>query len=188
LLTGAVRAELSSNPAGTFLNYWTELIDGMQNEAPLHQTLWLEAQTRMVDFINFEVDKMSMASSIEARVPYLDHTLWEFCATLPAHYKLKGKVEKHLLRLAATSILPESTRTRRKKGLASPYARWLQAKRLPEWAEETLSARALRQVGLFEPATVQRLRQAHQSGQPNLGPLLMGVLSTQVWYQTFLSR
>ncbi len=166
---------------------WADILAGYEAEAPLHQALWLEAQTRMVDFINFEVDKMSMASSIEARVPYLDHTLWEFCATLPARYKLKGKVEKYLLRRATQQILPQATRLRRKKGLASPYAHWLRAARLPEWAEQALSPAALRQVGLFEPGVAAALRQAHQAGQPHLGGLVMAVLSTQVWHQRFIN-
>jgi asparagine synthase (glutamine-hydrolysing) len=189
ILSGDVMSELgglNGRGAGPVPARWVELGRDMQGDAPLHQTMWLESQTRMVDFINFEVDKMSMASSIEARVPYLDHKLWEFCATLPPHYKLKGSIEKHLLRQAAQSILPESTRTRRKKGLASPYARWLRAARLPDWAEVALSPQGLQQAGLFNPAAVQNLRQAHQAGQPHLGPLLMGVLSTQVWYDIFI--
>ena len=128
---------------------------------------------------------MSMAHSIEARVPFLDHPLWEFCAALPPDYKLKGRVEKYLLRQAAQGLLPEPTRTRRKKGLAAPYADWLRAERLPDWAEESLAPPALKRVGLFEATTVNALRQAHQAGQPHLGPLLMGVLSTQVWAREF---
>jgi asparagine synthase (glutamine-hydrolysing) len=184
-----VAAELGrANGVGTIptLAHWAELVHGLPTKTPLHQTTWLESQTRMVDFINFEVDKMSMASSIEARVPYLDHCLWEFCATLPARYKLKGSTEKYLLRRATQKLLPEATRTRRKKGLASPYAQWLAAARLSDWAETALSPQALRQAGLFDTATVQNLRHAHQNGQPHLGPLLMGVLSTQVWHDSFI--
>jgi len=165
---------------------WAELLRDRSHDAPLHQTMWLESQTRMVDFINFEVDKMSMASSIEARVPYLDHCLWEFCATLPPHYKLKGSVEKHLLRQATQGLLPEATRGRRKKGLASPYAGWLRTARLPDWVETALAPPSLRQTGLFDASVVQELRRAHQAGQPHLGPLLMGVLSTQIWYDIFI--
>jgi asparagine synthase (glutamine-hydrolysing) len=174
---------------GTFYDvpvFWAELLRDRVHDAPLHQTMWPESQTRIVDFINFEVDKMSMASSIEARVPYLDHCLWEFCAALPPHYKLKDGVEKHLLRQATRGLLPEVTRTRRKKGLASPYAGWLRAARLPDWAETALASSSLRQTGLFDASTVQELRRAHQSGQPHLGPLLMGVLSTQIWYDCFI--
>jgi asparagine synthetase B (glutamine-hydrolysing) len=91
-----------------------------------------------------------------------------------------------LLRRATQRLLPEATRTRRKKGLASPYAQWLRTARLPEWAEMALSPQVLQQTGLFDLATVQNLRRAHQTGQPHLGPLLMGVLSTQVWYDSFI--
>jgi asparagine synthase (glutamine-hydrolysing) len=189
ILSNEVTAELSrANGAKIIptLRQWAEIVGDLPNEAPLHQTTWLESQTRMVDFINFEVDKMSMASSIEARVPYLDHHLWEFCATLPAHFKLKGSTEKYLLRRATERLLPEATRTRRKKGLASPYAQWLRATQLPDWAETALSTEALQQAGLFDTAAVQSLRRAHQAGQPHLGPLLMGVLSTQIWYDSFI--
>jgi asparagine synthase (glutamine-hydrolysing) len=189
ILSHEVTAELNrANRENTIptLSHWAEIVRDLPNEGPLHQTTWLESQTRMVDFINFEVDKMSMASSIEARVPYLDHCLWEFCATLPAHFKLRGSTEKHLLRHATQGLLPEATRTRRKKGLASPYAQWLRAARLPDWAETALSIQALQQTGLFDAATVQSLRRAHQAGRPHLGPLFMGVLSTQVWYDSFI--
>ncbi len=182
LLSSNASSELRENGAPS----WAEILLEAQTDVPLHQTLWLESQTRMADFINFEVDKMSMASSVEARVPYLDHVLWEFCATFPAHYKLKGGMEKYLLRRAAQHLLPEATRTRRKKGLASPYAQWLRVERLPDWAETALSSAALRQAGLFNPITVQNLRQAHQAGQPHLGALLMGILSTQIWYDYFI--
>jgi asparagine synthetase B (glutamine-hydrolysing) len=91
-----------------------------------------------------------------------------------------------LLRRAVRGIVPEPTRTRPKKGLAAPYAHWLRAARLPEWAETALSAAVIRQAGLFHPPAVQALRCAHQAGQPHLGPLLMGVLSTQVWHHLFI--
>jgi asparagine synthase (glutamine-hydrolysing) len=148
--------------------------------------LWLETQTRLVDFINVEVDKMSMAHSIEARVPFLDHRLWEFCAGLPPRLKIHRHTEKYLLRQAAHGLLPEATRRRRKKGLASPYHHWLRANRLPDWAETALSPAALQQTGLFQPEQVQTLRLTHQHGQPNRGALLMGILSVQVWFETFI--
>ncbi|MCB0210170.1 MAG: asparagine synthase (glutamine-hydrolyzing) [Anaerolineae bacterium] len=175
----------STRGTNPLLMNWAEKWGALESAAPLHQTLWLESRTRMVDFINFEVDKMSMAHSIEARVPFLDHYLWEFCAALPPRYKLKRGVEKHLLRQATKTILPEATRTRRKKGLASPYAHWLRAKRLPDWAEEVLAPQAVQRVGLFDSTAVNVLREDHQAGKPHLGSLLMGVLSTQIWAKEF---
>jgi asparagine synthase (glutamine-hydrolysing) len=186
LLSEDVKSVVGDNGSNPLLANWAGKLANLRTDVALHQTLWLEAQTRLVDFINFEVDKMSMAHSIEARVPFLDHKLWEFCATLPARYKLKGRTEKYLLRRAAQNILPKTTRTRRKQGLASPYAHWLQAERLPGWAEVALSKEALKRAGLFDPPAVSALRRAHQAGQPNLAPLLMGVLSTQLWFEYFI--
>lgn len=160
--------------------------DQSGSTVPLHQFQWLESRSRLVDFINMEVDKMSMACSIEARVPFLDHRLWEFCAALPAAYKLKGRTEKHLLREAVRGLLPEATRLRSKKGLAAPYADWLGAARWPDWAEALFSEGAIRRAGLFRPGPAHRLRQAHRSGQPGLAPLLMGVLSAQLWWERFI--
>jgi asparagine synthase (glutamine-hydrolysing) len=131
---------------------------------------------------------MSMAHSIEARVPFLDHKLWEFCAGLPVGYKLKGRTEKYLLRQATKTLLPEAVRTRRKKGLAAPYALWLRGDRLPDWAETALAPQFIRRANLFKVETVQALRQAHQAGCPGLGALLMGVLSTQVWFEQFIEQ
>lgn len=186
LLSHEVNSLLAQNGPGPLLVNWAEKLVNLGTTAPLHQTLWLEAQTRLVDFINFEVDKMSMASSVEARVPFLDHRLWEFCATLPARYKLKGRTDKYLLRRATRGLLPEATRMRPKKGLAAPYAHWLRAKTLPDWAEAALSVKAIQSAGLFDAVVVQKLRQAHRARQPNLGPLLMGVLSTQIWFEQFI--
>jgi asparagine synthase (glutamine-hydrolysing) len=185
-LLAPAAAEMLRRNGHSLLSGWAEKVANTPADAPLHQRLWLESQTRLVDFINFEVDKLSMAHSIEARVPYLDHKLWEFCAGLPAAYKLKGGAEKYLLRQAARSLLPETTRSRRKRGLAAPYAGWLRQARLPDWAESALSSEAIRQAGLFEPAVVGQLRRAHQAGQPELGALLMGVLSCQVWFEIFM--
>ncbi|RME77961.1 MAG: asparagine synthase (glutamine-hydrolyzing) [Chloroflexi bacterium] len=184
LLSGAVRAALPSgdNP---LLAAWAEELAGLPRGDTFHQLLWLEARTRLVDFINAEVDKMSMAHSIEARAPYLDHKLWEFCAGLPARWKLHGRTTKYLLRQVARPILPPAIRQRAKQGLAAPYADWLRARRLPDWAEESLSAAAVRAAGYFDAAAVARLRQAHQAGAPGLAGLLMGVLSFQVWYGLF---
>jgi len=191
ILSPEVASRLGQNGLNPLLAGWAEKLGN--GHTPFAQMLWLQAQTRLVDFINFEVDKMSMAHSIEARVPFLDHKLWEFCAGLPAAYKLNGRIEKYILRQATRNILPETVRRRPKKGLAAPYAHWLRAERLPDWAETALSDRAIRHAGLFNPLAVQMLRQAHQAAGTArndlaLGSLLMGVLSAQVWFDQFIQR
>ncbi len=158
------------------------------------QFQYLEAHTRLVDFINFEVDRMSMAHSIEARVPFLDHELWEFVAGLPVsqfltHYRASLPADsqpKRLLREAMREYLPPEILSRRKQGLAAPHAAWLRRLRLPDWAEEALSEDEIKKAGYFDPAQVQRLRAEHQAGRRNHSRLLMGVISTQLWHRQFI--
>jgi asparagine synthase (glutamine-hydrolysing) len=156
---------------------------------PFRQFQYFETHTRLVDFINFEVDRMSMAHSIEARVPFLDHELWEYAARLPSAALTGGPAPKALLRAAMRSDLPSEIVARRKQGLAAPHAAWLRQARLPEWAESQLTESALRATGYFDAAAVRRLRAEHHAhaGRANHSRVLMGVLSTQLWHALFLS-
>ncbi|HKZ70685.1 MAG TPA: asparagine synthase (glutamine-hydrolyzing), partial [Anaerolineales bacterium] len=151
---------------------------------PLDQFLLLESQTRMTDFINFEVDRMSMANSVEARPPFLDHELWEFCAALPPECKLSPNGNKLLLRLGMRGHLPPAVLSQPKRGLAAPHAGWLRGP-LPAWAEEALHPTALAETGYFSPAEVNRLREQHRAGKSDHSRLLMGVLTTQLWHAEF---
>lgn len=151
---------------------------------PLDQFLFLESQTRMIDFVNFEVDRMSMANSVEARPPFLDHELWEFCAGLPPECKLSPNGNKLLLRLGMRGHLPPSVLNQPKRGLAAPHAEWLR-RDLPGWAEDALHPAALAEIGYFNPGEVARLRALHRSGRADVSRLLMGVLTTQLWHHEF---
>src|SRR6185436_8573182 len=155
------------NQMDGLLDEWRETFSApLSGLDAFRQVQYLETHTRLVDFINFEVDRMSMAHSIEARVPFLDHELWEFVDSLPSEL-LTGTESKKLLRQAMSAYLPQEVIARRKQGLAAPYAAWLRRARLPEWAEAAFSASALKETGYFIGEVVQKLRKEHQSGQRN---------------------
>jgi asparagine synthase (glutamine-hydrolysing) len=137
----------------------------------------------MVDFINFEVDRMSMANSVEARPPFLDHKLWEFCAQLPPHFKLNTSMNKLLLRRGMVDLLPTTVTHRTKQGLSTPHAAWWRSKSLPAWAEDSLHPDSLRETGYFNPAAFQRLREEHGNGRIDHSRILTGILTTQLWHQ-----
>ena len=182
LLTASVRRQESP-----FRSASGGLRTGPGGEAhPLDQFLFLESQTRMIDFINFEVDRMSMASSVEARPPFLDHHLWEFCAALPPDCKLSPNGNKRLLRLGMKDRLPASILRQPKRGLATPHADWWRADRLPAWAEDCLHPSALAETGYFNTKEVARLRDLHRSGRADTSRLLTGVLTTQLWHAEFV--
>jgi asparagine synthase (glutamine-hydrolysing) len=157
--------------------------EALQGRHATDQFLFLEAQTRMVDFINFEVDRMSMASSVEARPPFLDHRLWEFCAQLPPDTKLAPAGNKLLLRRAVADLLPRAVQRRPKKGLAAPHAAWWRRNRRPAWAETCLHPAALAETGYFRAPVVERMRREHGGGEADHARLLTGVLTTQLWHQ-----
>lgn len=191
LLSPDVRAGLAPGTDIDLLESWSECVMEARDQAPFHQMLWLQSRTRMIDRINHNVDHMSMAHSIEARPVFLDHVLWDFCATVPQRLKLRGlylnRAEKYILREATRGVIPEDVRVRKKKGLSVPYGQWLRRDRLPEWAESMLSQRALRDAGLFDAAAVARIRREHQHGTPGRAELLMGVLSVQMWRSQFIA-
>ncbi len=151
---------------------------------PHHALTLLDLQSRLPDFINLEVDHMSMAHSVEARVPFLDHRLWETVLAWNPRLDYNGSQEKGMLRQIAAPLLPPAITRRRKQGLASPHARWWSQARLPVWAEDRLQTDALARVGLFPPAAVAALRAAHQSGRVNYATPLTAILTTQIWAET----
>jgi len=150
------------------------------------QFLYLESHTRLPGFINDEVDRMSMAHSVEARVPFLDHRLWEFTAALSPHMKLNGGVEKQLLRSAMKGKLPDAIRLRRKQGLAAPHALFWRQTRLPAFVSEAIATDALRATGYFDPPAVLDLLRAHRIGQHDHSRALTAVLTTQLWHDLFI--
>jgi len=190
LLSSEVRAELNAIDSGPVLEFWANWTPCVVKQPYFQQLLWIQSRTRLVDYINHNVDRMSMAHSIEARPPFLDHKLWEFCATIPADLMLHGspphQTEKYLLRAAGRNLVPEAPRLRKKKPLRVPYEAWLSRKCFPEWAANALSERQLRKTGLFDPDATLQLRQAFLAGALNKATLLMGVLAVQVWADTFL--
>jgi asparagine synthase (glutamine-hydrolysing) len=153
---------------------------------PLDQMMFIESRTRLVDYINFQVDRLSMAYSVEARPAFLDHLLWEFTCRLPPQLKLTRQENKHLLRLGMQNRLPGPVVQRRKKGLSSPITSWWRSSKLPGWAEELLQPASLIEAGYFNPIEVAHLLQAHRSAQVNLSRVLTGILTTQIWHGLFI--
>ena len=190
LLSSDIRNTLATNGHRPVLDTWNDYLSSAQNWTDFNKMLWIQSRTRLINRSNHMVDRMSMAHSVEARVPFLDHKLWEFCAKLPAKMKIHGSymkpIEKYILREAGRGLIPESTRTRKKKGLSAPYGVWLAGNRLPDWAEMAFSADQLKKTGLFDPQAVQNLRKQHQAGAPDLATLLMGILAIQTWSHIFI--
>jgi asparagine synthase (glutamine-hydrolysing) len=150
----------------------------------LDRLLYADLKTYLVELL-MKQDQMSMAASIESRVPFLDHKLVEFAAALPPRLKLRGFKTKWILRQAVRSILPAEILSRPKMGFPVPFGIWMRG----EWSDMArdilLDSRA-RQRGIVEAVEVERLLAAHRSGAANGSDAIWGLLNLELWYRTFI--
>lgn len=189
LLNPELRSGLAAASVEALLPEWPGWVREAGHRDPFQQLLWLQARTRLPDYINLIVDRMSMAHSVEARPPFQDHELWTWCAPLPRRLKVRGyppaQVEKYLLRKAGENRVPEVVRMAPKTPLRVPYVEWLSRPRLPEWAEECLSPGAIGALGVFDAGAVGRWRRESVTDPAGKGTLLMAVLTIQTWARVF---
>jgi asparagine synthase (glutamine-hydrolysing) len=131
-----------------------------------------------------KVDRMTMAHSLEARPPLLDHKLAEFAATIPARYRLQGTTTKYLFKQAMRGILPDSIIDRQKHGFAVPLATWFRGD-LAAFARDVLLSDTSRQRGYLNTKYVERLLELNARGR-DLDLQLWTTLSFELWCQRFL--
>jgi len=123
---------------------------------------------------------MSMAASIESRVPFLDHVLVEFTARIPAKYSTKGMAGKNILKAAVADLLPEKIIHRKKLGFPTPWAYWLAGPQLDDLERLLLEPRT-QQRGLFRGEMVQRLFREQRAGSRDHGNRIWRLLNLELW-------
>jgi len=155
----------------------------MGNKPLLNRLLYVDAKTYLQELL-MKQDQMSMAASIESRVPFLDHPLTEFAAALPERLKLRGWTTKYVLRKAMHGILPRAIIERRKMGFPVPVGRWLRGPYRWVLEEFVLGDRAAAR-DLFEPMVVRQLVAAHLAGE-NHSQRLWSLINLEVWQRIFL--
>jgi asparagine synthase (glutamine-hydrolysing) len=152
---------------------------------PFSSLQYIEINTRLTDFGLHGLDRVAMAHSLEARVPFLDHELVELCAHVPPGLKLRGLKEKYILRKAMEGRLPPEILKKKKHAFTAPSWIWLRGK-LPEFAVEMLSKKQLRDKGYFNPEYVADLLAKHRTGKANYTRPLMAILGIQIWDKIFM--
>ncbi len=138
----------------------------------------------LVDDLLVKTDRLSMAHSLELRVPFLDQRVAEFALALPTRLKVRGFAKKRLLRRALAPLLPREVVHGRKQGFSIPLAAWLRGP-LEPFARETLAAATLERQGLLDPAVVAPLLDRHCSGREDLSRQLWGLMALTLWFDRY---
>src|SRR5215813_1652126 len=149
----------------------------------LDRLLYADIKTYLHELL-MKQDQMSMATSIESRVPFLDHKLVEFTCSLPERLKLRGATTKYILRESMKSVLPESILTRPKMGFPVPIGAWFRGVYRSIIDEYVLSDRALNR-GIFAPEFVKNLVARHQTGGEDHAERLWALVNFEIWQRQF---
>ena len=179
----APAAIAGNDPYAPSLAYFKE-VNG--RSGLLGRLLHTDIKTYLVELL-MKQDQMSMSASIESRVPFLDHKLVEFAATLPDRLKLRGFTTKRILREAIRGLLPEEILTRKKMGFPVPFAQWTRDRWQPV-VRDVLLDRRTRERGLINAAAVEQMLDAHRDGTVNGGDAIWALVNLELWYRTFIDR
>ncbi|HEX6991843.1 MAG TPA: asparagine synthase C-terminal domain-containing protein, partial [Gemmatimonadales bacterium] len=150
----------------------------------LNQLLYADIKTYLHELL-MKQDQMSMAASIESRVPFLDHPLVEFTARLPERLKLRGRTTKWILRRVMKDKLPAEILSRSKMGFPVPVGAWLKGAFRPLLDQYVLSERAFGR-GLFRPDAVRQLVAEHVAGEANHDERLWALINLEIWQRLYL--
>jgi asparagine synthase (glutamine-hydrolysing) len=151
------------------------------------RALYVDVHTYMVDDILTKVDRMSMAVSLEAREPLLDHRLLEFAASVPVSLKLKNGRTKYLLRKLLDRRIPRTILDRGKRGFEAPIGEWLRGPLAP-MADALLLDGRLRARGVFNDREVSRLWSEHRDGRADHRHRLWQLIMLELWFRQFIDR
>lgn len=175
LVPGVSRAH-TAEPATHIL----ELFQEAGGRPPLDRQLYVDMKSYLAENCLVKVDRMSMACSLEARVPLLDHEVVELAFRLPEHLKLRPRITKPGLKRVAARHVPADCVYRPKQGFSVPIKHWLGGALRPR-LEELLEPGAIRAEGMFDAPTVERLKQEHLGGRANHSHVLWGLMVFQEW-------
>jgi len=150
----------------------------------LHRLLYTDINSYLIELL-MKQDQMSMAASIESRVPFLDHPLVEFTARIPADQQIKGMAGKFILKEAVEDLLPRDIIYRQKMGFPTPWAYWLAGTQLQQ-IETLLTEPRSAARGLFRPDTLSRIFAEHRSGHRDHGNRIWRLLNLELWQRVCL--
>ncbi|MER3428145.1 MAG: asparagine synthase (glutamine-hydrolyzing) [Pyrinomonas sp.] len=172
--------QVAGRASSEFIAPWFRNGSGVVDAA-----LFADTMTYLPNDLLVKVDIATMAVSLEARSPFLDHHVIEFAASLPEELKLRRLTTKYLLKRVLGRLLPEENLQRRKMGFGVPLSHWFRGELRPFLEETVLSEKALKR-GLFKPETVRRFVAEHVSGRRDHSHQLWTLLMLELWFEKFI--
>ena len=144
-----------------------------------------DIKTQLVDDLLLLTDKMSMAASLEARVPFLDHHFVEFAATIPSKYKIHGLKLRHIQKKAMQDILPPEVINKKKKGFGCPMGNWIKND-LHEYVFDLLSEETIKRRGYFSHGVIKNMINDHYNNRGDYTDHILALISFELWHQAYL--
>jgi asparagine synthase (glutamine-hydrolysing) len=182
LYSESFQQEMGTGHAGSLLAPWFARANG---SGIVDATLLTDTMTYLPNDLLVKVDIATMAVSLEARSPFLDHNVIEFAASLPENLKLRGLTSKYLLKRVLRKLLPSENLDRKKMGFGVPIGHWFRGKMQPFLRETLLSDKALKR-GLFKSETVKQLVDLHTRAERDYSHQLWTLLMLELWFQRFI--
>src|ERR1035437_8494863 len=187
-LSPRMRAERNEH---TSLKAIEKYLQHIEHERPgsdyLARMIYLELKLRLPELLLMRVDKITMSTSVEARVPFLDHHLVEYAMSLPHDVKVRGRTGKHILKRALEEILPHDLLYSRKRGFGAPIREWFNTS-LGKTCGASLLNSAIRKRDYFDYKFVERLLDEHERGKHDWSFHLWALLNLSLWYDRWIGN
>ncbi len=185
LYTDDLKTQLGAVEEITGLSPFREIFAVLPSFDPINSELYLDLKTYLADDIMVKVDRMSMAASLEAREPLLDHKLVEFAFSLPGRIKLNGLKTKWIFKKTMERLLPRENIYRPKEGFSIPIKHWLRQE-LKDMLLDYLSEKRIKEEGLFDYGRIKNMIDGHLSGRKNWSHQLWALLVFEIWREKYL--
>src|SRR5438067_9501401 len=182
LYTDEFRHQMAGHDPARWLSPWFAQANGA---GVVDASLLTDTMTYLPNDLLVKVDIASMAVSLEARSPFLDHHVIEFAASLPEKFKLRGLTTKYLLKRVLKKLVPVENLNRAKMGFGVPIGHWFRNRMKRFLGETLLSDRALKR-GFFKSAEVKRMFELHTRGQQDYAHQLWTLLMLELWFERFI--
>jgi len=185
VFNAAERRELMRDTPDDFDDCIARGFAGAQTTDPLRQLMDVDFATQLPDDLLLLTDKMSMAVSLECRVPLLDQRLVDLAARMPGNLKMRGGKLKHVMKRALAGVLPDGILQREKRGFGAPMGAWLRVELAPV-LRDVLSRESVARRGLLDPDAVELTIREHQQQRADRTDNLLALINLELWCRLYL--